>query len=291
MPTIALSTGSLYTYGIARVFELATEAGFDAIEVLADQRWDSRQPQYLRRLIQKTGLPVTAVHSPFSSVSTPGWPHDPVGRLRAAVALAQQVGARVVVAHLPLRVRVAKLQFLGGSGLLLPLPSFGERKYLQFLANELTHLEEAQTICIGVENMPARRFLGRRLAIHYLNNLEALCSLPHLTLDTTHAGTWGWDLLQVYEQLEDRIVHVHLSNYNGQEHRLLENGHLPLGELLQRLTNDSFRGTITVELNPDVLQAEDEAQVRLHLRRAVTFCREHTGSSRKNPPDKAEAAP
>ena len=46
MPTIALSTGSLYTYGIARVFELAAEAGFDAIEVLADQRWDSRQPDY-----------------------------------------------------------------------------------------------------------------------------------------------------------------------------------------------------------------------------------------------------
>ena len=30
--------------------------------------------------------------------------------------------------------------------------------------------------------------------------------------------------------------------------------------------------------NPDVLQAEDEAQVRRHLHEAVTFCREHTDS-------------
>jgi sugar phosphate isomerase/epimerase len=74
MPAIALSTGSLYTYGIARVFELAAEAGFDAIEVLADQRWDSRQPEYLRRLIQEFGLPVVAIHSPFASIGTPGWP-------------------------------------------------------------------------------------------------------------------------------------------------------------------------------------------------------------------------
>ena len=195
MPTIALSTGSLYTYGIARVFELAAEAGFDAVEVLADQRWDSRQPDYLRRLIQETGLPVVAVHSPFASIGTPGWPTDPVGRLREAVALAQQVGAGVVVTHLPLRFRVARIQFSGSSSRLLPLPSVGEQEYLRFLTNGLAHLEESEAICIGVENMPARRFLGRRLAIHYLNNLEGLRSLPHLTLDTTHAGTWGWDLV------------------------------------------------------------------------------------------------
>ena len=194
------------------------------------------------------------------------------------MALAEQVGARVVVAHLPLRVRAAILQVLGGNSLLLPMPSLGERKYLHFLTNELAHFEQSQTVLIGVENMPARRFAGRKLAIHYLNSLEDLCTLPHLTLDTTHVGTWGWDLLGVYEKLKDRIVHVHLSNYDGQEHRLLGSGYLPLAELLQRLTKDSFRGTITVELNPDVLQAEDEAQVRAHLHQAVAFCREHTSS-------------
>ena len=36
MPTIALSTGSLHTYGLARVFELAAQAGFDVREVWVD---------------------------------------------------------------------------------------------------------------------------------------------------------------------------------------------------------------------------------------------------------------
>jgi sugar phosphate isomerase/epimerase len=222
MPTIVLSTGSLHSYGHARAFELAAETGFDAVEVLADHRWDSRQSAYLEQLIQTTGLPVVAIHSPFSSISTPGWPRDPEGRLRATVALARQVGAPLVVAHLPPHVGAAKLQILGGSSLLLPLPLLGERKYLQFLTTELAQLEQDQAICIGVENMPAHRFLGRRLNLHYLNRLDDLRTLPHLTLDTTHAGTWGWDLLEIYEGLKDQIVHIHLSNYDGKEHRLLD---------------------------------------------------------------------
>jgi sugar phosphate isomerase/epimerase len=101
--------------------------------------------------------------------------------------------------------------------------------------------------------------------------------LHHLTLDTTHVGTWGLDLLAVYERLKERIVHVHLSNYDGQEHRRPEQGHLPLAELLNRLAQDDYPGTVTLELGPDVLEAEDEDQVRAHLRHAVTFCRERLG--------------
>ncbi|HSR34930.1 MAG TPA: sugar phosphate isomerase/epimerase, partial [Anaerolineae bacterium] len=92
MPTIALSTGSLHTYGIARVFELAADSGFEAVEVLVDHRWDSRHPAYLLRLSREIGLPVVAVHSPFMP-HVPGWPSDPLGRLRESAALARQLGA------------------------------------------------------------------------------------------------------------------------------------------------------------------------------------------------------
>ncbi|MGD8624227.1 MAG: TIM barrel protein, partial [Anaerolineae bacterium] len=102
MPTIAFSTGSLHTYGLARVFDLAAEAGFDAVEVLIDDRWDSRQPEYLQRLVDASGLPVAVVHSPFVP-HVPGWPADSLGRLRQAAALARALGAGVVVTHLPLR--------------------------------------------------------------------------------------------------------------------------------------------------------------------------------------------
>jgi hypothetical protein len=39
---------------------------------------------------------------------------------------------------------------------------------------------------------------------------------------------------------------------------------------------------VTVELGPEVLEAEDEGQVRAHLRQVVEFCREHGGERRQS---------
>ncbi len=276
MSKLALSTGSLYTYGVARVFELAAATGFDAVEVLADPRWDSRQPAYLQRLSRETGLPVAAVHNPFLP-TIPGWPHDSLGRLRETVAVARAVGAPVVVTHLPLRIRGIRLEFLGlrTVPLLLPLPLGGESGYRDFLLNGLASFEAEVGVHVGVENMPAKRFLGRTVGIYWLNDLGTLSQMPHLTLDTTHIGTWGLDLLAVYERLKARIVHVHLSDFDGQEHRLPGSGHLPLAQLLQRLERDGYQGAVSLELGPEVLEAKDESRVSVHLRRAVEFCREH----------------
>jgi sugar phosphate isomerase/epimerase len=274
MPTIALSTGSLYTYGLTRAFDLAAEAGFEAMELMIDHRWDSRQPVYLRRLCQEAGLPIVAVHSPFTAY-VPGWPHDPVSRLQKSAALARQVGAGVVVAHLPLRVRAAKIEFYDSPSLPRSWPLFlpARRRYRDFLRNGLAQFEAAEGVQIGVENMPAHRILGRRMSFHALNHLEALGGFPHLTLDTTHLGTWGLDPVAVYERLKSRVIHVHLSNFNGQQHRLPEDGNLPLGTFLQQLAQGGYEGAVSVEIGPEVLQAEDEAKVRTHLRRAVQFCR------------------
>jgi sugar phosphate isomerase/epimerase len=278
MIQISLSTGSLYTYGIARVFELAAGAGFDAIEILLDRRWDSRQATYLRRLSRETGLPIAALHNPFTP-SVPGWPRDSLGRLRETVALASEVGAPVVVAHLPLHIRGARIEFfgVGRKPILLPIPFGGEKAYRDFLLDGLARFEAEHGIQIGVENMPAKWFLGRRIDIHWLNDLETLSHMPHLTLDTTHIGTWGLDLLAVYEHLKARIVHVHLSNFDGEEHRLLEEGHLPLTELLGRLRRDGYTGAVSLEMGPEVLQAEDEGRVRAHLQRMVATCQQHIG--------------
>jgi sugar phosphate isomerase/epimerase len=278
MPTLSLSTGSLYTYGISRVFGIAAEVGFDAIEILIDQRWDTRQAAYLSRLSAESGLPIVAVHSPFMPF-VPGWPSDPLGRLRHSAALAREIGVGVVVAHLPLRVHAIRIEFFGLSrrptNLPLPIPCL--RDYRSFLLNGLASFEQEERVHVGVENMPARRILGRRVDIYSLNTLDALASLPHLTLDTTHLATWGIDPVEAYERLKARVVHVHLSNFDGMEHQLPQAGQLPLAGFLRRLSRDRFDGAVAVEVRPDVLQAEDEGSVRAHLKGAVAFCREHLG--------------
>jgi sugar phosphate isomerase/epimerase len=122
--------------------------------------------------------------------------------------------------------------------------------------------------------MPVKRYWGREVDIHWLTDMETWSQMPHVTLDTTHIGTRGYDLLDVYERVRSRMVHVHLSNFNGKEHRRLEDGHLPLAELLQRLKQDGFEGAVSLEMGPEALQAEDEDQVQAHLQQMVAFCRE-----------------
>ncbi|HSJ53037.1 MAG TPA: sugar phosphate isomerase/epimerase [Anaerolineae bacterium] len=273
---LVLSTGSLYSYGLDRVFALAAETGFDGVEVLIDGRWDARQPDYLWCLMQGSGLPIPTVHAPFFPW-VQGWPRDELGRLERSADVARAVGAGVVVAHLPLRFYGLRVELVGLSTgpRMLPIRIPRRNSFGRFLREDLPAFEAAQGVRVGVENMPARLFLGRRANLYAMNDVEVLAGLPHLTLDTTHVGTWGWDLLAVYERLKERIVHVHLSNFDGQEHRRPDTGYLPLDRLLQRLARDRYEGAVSLELGPDVLEAEDESKVLAHLRRAVTFCREH----------------
>jgi sugar phosphate isomerase/epimerase len=277
---LALSTGSLYNYGLDRVFGLAKKAGFDGIEVLVDERWDTRQADYLKYLVDRHGLPVVSLHSPFHLARVPGWEQDPVWRLKRTVELAEALGARVVVAHPPLGWLRISLRVTGasnerGSWVGLPLSWFLGRPYARWLCDELETFQRGTKVTVAVENMPCRRIGPLGLNLYQMTRLESLERFRHLTLDTTHLATHGMDIIQTYERLDGRVAHVHLSNYNGREHRLLHDGHLPLAHFLHHLSQDSYRGIVTLELQPDALGDRDEGQVSANLQVAVDFCRRH----------------
>ncbi|UCC61878.1 MAG: sugar phosphate isomerase/epimerase [Anaerolineae bacterium] len=277
MVKIAFSSGSLYTFGLDRVFGLAGEAGFDGVEIMVDNRLDTRDATYLRHLEERHGLPILSLHSPFPLIPVDGWAWDDAARTQRTVALAQALGVPTVVTHLPLRFHVGVLHATLLQGrLLLPMPWRWGQSYARWLTTDLPALEQASSVTVAVENMPCH-FLGkRRLDVHRMNRIEEWAQLRHLTLDTTHLGTWGLDILDVYEQVADRVAHVHLSNFrDGYEHLRLDDGHLPLGAFLERLRG-RFQGTVAVELNPASLEAEDEGKVRAHLRATVEFCRQYT---------------
>ena len=267
----ALSTGSLYTYGLDRIFALAAEAGFDGIEVLVDPRFDTRQPVYLRQLMERYGLPILSVHAPFRPRRLAAWPRTQPASIAATAELARAVGAEVIIVH---------------------LPYWSERDYVRWLRNDLRNWQQVHpNPVIAVENMPlkwVRWWPFAPLEMWRMNQLEEWGAFPHLTLDTTHLGTKGLDPLTVYQRLRDRVVHVHLSNARREgrrvrEHRRLEDGFLPLDALIARLAQDGYAGIATVELHPEVLEAEDEGKARSHLRQQIAFCRQHDLASAYKP--------
>lgn len=267
------STGSLYTYSIGRCFDLAAQAGFDGIELMVDHRWDTRQADYILRLMEAYQQPLIAIHSPFTA-GVPGWPDDESGRIEESVKLAEAVGARVVVHHLPPRLGWVWVR-VGGRR--WPVPALNQRParaYQQWLQQDYLTFQAETTVALCIENMPARRWLGRPWSAHRWNSIVEIARFPALTLDTTHLGTWGIDPIEVYPQLQGKVRHVHLSNFDGREHRRPEDGRLALDRLLAHMTTTGYQGAISLELHPDALEAgcADGRIVEL-LRNSLDQCR------------------
>lgn len=265
------STASLFTYGLDRCFALAAQAGFDGIELMADQRWDTRQPAYVQTLMAQFKLPVVVVHEPLLTLPTPGWPSDEVGRLKATVALAEVLGAHKVVHHLPARIRPIFLQ-TPTRRLLLPWPA--RPHYHRWLEQEYTAFQAGTAVTLCVENMPVLHTWGRAWNIYAWNSPEQMQRFPNVTLDTTHLATWGLEPVDAYPRFQGRVRHIHLSNYNGAEHRRPEVGRLRLDAFLARLVAGGYQGTVTIELGPDALDAgQPDAHVLALLRASLAACR------------------
>jgi sugar phosphate isomerase/epimerase len=274
---IILSTGSIYNFGIARVFSLGAEAGYDGMEVLIDGRWDTRDPAYISRLSSEYGLPVVALHSPFVP-GIQGWPADQLGRLEQTVRLARELSVPLVVAHLPLRFYLLAIRsdLFVRPHILLPVPWPRRDPYYHFVREgRADEMESSTGVVVALENMPARHLMGIRLNLFWFNTPEALARLPHLTFDTTHWATWGRDIMEEYGRLRGHIVHVHLSNFDGREHRLPQHGDLRLSDLLNLLARSGYSGAVSVEISPDALEVEDEEKCREALVRTLTFCRDN----------------
>lgn len=266
------STGSLYTYGTERSFAFAARAGFDGIELMVDDRWDTRQADYLLALIDRYQLPVLAVHSPFRNL--PGWPPDQPALIAESVKLAESVGASVVVHHLPnCRVfgylRAGRVQWQWPLG---PRPA--DQRYRQWLLNDYAQLQASTEMKLCIENMPTRKWFGRRLNLHEWNQANEILRFPHITLDTTHLGTWGINPSTTYATWNEQVGHIHLSNYNGREHRRPEHGELDLERFIQTLVAHKYNGSVSLELHPDALGAgKEDAHVIALMRGSLNHCR------------------
>jgi sugar phosphate isomerase/epimerase len=156
----------------------------------------------------------------------------------------------------------------------VPLPVLGPGPLGRWLREDLPHFQAQTGVKVAVENMPYRRLGPFNLDAFHFTQPEALDHFQYLTFDTTHAGTRNLNLLNFYHRFKPKITHIHLSNYNGQEHQLLNNGHLPLKLLLETLVTNGFAGLVSIELNPSSLQAEHETRLKRNLKDSLSFCQE-----------------
>ncbi len=273
---VIISTGSLWLMDTAYTFELFAEAGYDGVEIMCDDRYTTRDHRYLTRLSADYGLPVVAMHTPFG-YRLIGWGHGDTdqGKVRHMVELADKVGAKRVVVHLPARYSRASLSI---GAFRTRFPWFGRDDFRKWMANGgLTGMQSETSVQIALENMPTSRIWGRETNGHWWNTVETWSGVhDHLTLDTTHWATFGINPVEPLRMAGERVKHIHLSNYeNGREHRLPQTGELDLGAFLRELVAMDYQGSVSVEVSPDALAFDTPKAIRRKLRETLDFCRTH----------------
>lgn len=250
---VVFSTGSLYPFGLDRVYSMAAEASYDGVEIMMDERWDTHQAEYLNGLVEKYGIPIRALHPPLFRGA---WDLDPEETLVRVAQLASKVGSDVVVAH---------------------PPASGTR--LEAWSQSTLVEARKEGVTVAVENMPRDRAQGLIFGWdrQYCYRPESLLSLGAVTIDTSHLAASGVGILYALEILEGQVHHIHLSDSNltgRDEHRVPGKGKLPLKEFLAALAQSDYPGVVSLELKPWPLGVPKPATVLERMREALEFTRE-----------------
>ena len=255
---VGLSTASVYPETTTAAFEMASRLGYDGIEVMVWTDPVSQDAEALARLSDHYQMPILAIHAPCLMITQRVWGTEPWVKLRRAEEAAARVGAEIVVVHPPFR-----WQF----------------DYVRGFSEGLADLQAQTGIRYAVENMFPLRMGGREVSMYAPDWSPVDAGYPYLTLDLSHAAVARADGLQLYEEMGDRLVHVHMGDGTGlgkDEHLVPGRGTQPCDEVLGRLAQRAFAGSVIVEIN--TRRAPDRESREADLAEALAFTRLHLAS-------------
>lgn len=242
---ILLSSGSLYTLPLEKAFQIASETGYDGMEVIISETFGQDEGYSLLRNLQQV-LPISVLHAPFHVI--PGW-GDRIIALLKTIELAKRIFVPMVNFHPP---RWFDLEI----------------KFWRWIYTVEDFQRElgGETVTIAMENMPYR---GRPLRFnpYILRRTRDVVRFIekknlYFTFDCTHMGTaktdFEGDFLRLYRT--KRVKNIHFSDYRNQmEHLLPGSGTLPLAGLLEYLRESNYDEMITLEIIPQELPEDEEA--------------------------------
>jgi sugar phosphate isomerase/epimerase len=233
---LALSTDSLKGYGLNRIFGIVKAAGYDSVDLAIDPKnFDTQNAEYVKSLIDETGIPVSAIQTANSSSPK---------KILAAINMAKLIGTRIVVVQ---------------------PPKIFDFKFIQWLKNEIPKIRQKENISIALENAPSQMFLGI-IPEHAMGNILDLKKFKHACIDTSRIAQKKEDLIRVYKTLQKFLVHIHLSNVKaGKAYYPPDKGILPIESLLTKLKQDGFPGTISMKVNGKFIDAGDDDKVMKNL--------------------------
>lgn len=206
---ITLSTASLYPYGLNRIFGIASNTGFSAVELMLRSKtdnayFDSWDATYIKELMNKNNIIVNSVHVPFEFEDAPT-------NFDEIYGLAKEIGAKSIIAHIPREDQTDYIKWFEE----FKDKDFGDGPVLLF---ENVHLKEGKANPI--------------IPHEEINQLKNIC------FDIAHSMQSGVDTEKIVENCNN-IRQFHVSFWDGKEdHMSLISNEKSFEPLLQNKTAD-----------------------------------------------------
>ncbi|GAC1366875.1 MAG: sugar phosphate isomerase/epimerase [Actinomycetota bacterium] len=242
-------------WDLERTFGTIAEAGFDAVELMVTRDARTQSADIPLQLARKEGLHFVAVHAPMLLVTKRVWGPNFLDIITKSTALAKELSSHVVVVHPPL---------------------LWELKYQAWLLGEMDSYMASRDIVVAVENMFHVWMRDRAVRGYRWLSPADLDGFAQITLDTSHCGVDGIDILAALDRVGPRLAHIHLSDSRGDHrdnHALPGTGILPLDSFVRRLPDTGFTGTLSLELDLREL-TKDPKRLGEALTRARDWCLE-----------------
>jgi sugar phosphate isomerase/epimerase len=154
-----------------------------------------------------------------------------------------------------------------------------QRDYATDFVDGVALREHDSGIALAVENMFPWRARNREM-LAYLPHWDPVSQpYDHVTLDLSHTATAGSDAMEMAATLGPRLRHVHLADGSGSnrdEHLVPGRGSQPCAELLETLAQQSFEGSVVVEVGTRRRSLEER---ETDLAEALAFARLHLAAA------------
>lgn len=236
---VVLSAGTLYTMKLPEIFKIASECGYDGVELIINTLFENGNPHKIIEQLLHI-CPILSIHAPFFKLH--GWGHSGKSLIRC-IELARDFEIPLVNFHPPLWFP----------------PEFTYRRWFHKV-EDYQKLVSDSNVIVTLENMP---YVGKRIRFNpnILRKSEEMLAFIRkhnlfMTFDTTHIGSHNPNFLGEFQRLlvSGRIKNIHFSDYgHGREHLFPGRGTLPLTRFLYMLKERNYTGAVTLELSPSEL--------------------------------------
>ncbi|MGI6706190.1 MAG: sugar phosphate isomerase/epimerase family protein [Clostridia bacterium] len=260
---IALSTASFYPSLLTEdALVKIAELGLQKAEVFLESMSEYRENfgEILEERKEEAGLEVYSVHSlcsqfePQLFAATERQRQDALEVLKGVFRVARMLGARVYVFHGPANIRRRKIRY--------------DYERLGRITGELANLAGEFGLKFSWENVDWCYFNHPAFANKLLENC------PHdnlaFTLDIKQAMLAGYDPFDFLEAMGNRVVNVHVCDFDQDGKLLLPGkGCFDFHRLKAELSRIGYGGPVVVEVYRDNYRSYDELMECCHRLRGI----------------------